>query len=111
MATTIDSNSLNLPGGGEITRGAEIRAIRWSHTTNITSGVNMSNSHEYYMNCEVTMPPAVDSNSIYLLWGQCVFDDTNSSTNGFGLAFWVEQDGSSEWIHSCLLYTSPSPRD
>lgn len=99
MATTIDSNSLNLPGGGEIANGAEIRAIRWSHTTNRTSGPNMTNSSEYYMECEVTMPPAVGSDSVYLMWGQCNFDDTNSSTNGFGLCFWVEQDGSSEWIH------------
>lgn len=99
MATTIDSNSLNFPSGAEITTGAEIRAIRWSNTTNVTNQVTMSSQDEYYMNCEVTMPPAVGSDSIYLMFGQCVFDDTNSSTNGFGLAFWVEQDGSSEWIH------------
>ena len=99
MATTIDSNTLNFPNGAEIARGAEIRAIRWSHTTNRTSGPNMTNSSEYYMECEVTMPPAVGSDSVYLMWGQCVFDDTNSSTNGIGLCFWVEQDGQSEWIH------------
>ncbi len=99
MATTIDNNSLNFSNGGEVLNGAELRAIRWSHTTNLTSEVTMSNSSEYYMSCEVTMPPAVGSDSIYLLWAQCVFDDTNSNTNGMGLCFWVEQDGNSEWIH------------
>ena len=99
MATTIDGNSLNLPGGGEIANGAEIRAIRLSHTTNNTGNVNMTNQSEYDMGCEITMPPAVGSDSIYLLWGQCVFDDTNQATNGFGLCFWVDQDGQQEWIH------------
>ena len=99
MATTIDSNSLNMPNGAEIANGAEIRALRWSSTTNITSEVNMSNSSEYDMGCSVVMPPAVGADSVYLLWAQCVFDDTNNGTNGAGLCFWVSQDGQSEWIH------------
>ena len=98
MATSISGTDLTFPSGGSITGGGELRSIRWSHPGNITSPVYMNSQAEYYMNCEVTMPPAVGADSIYLIWGQCVFDDTNSNTNGIGLCYWVEQDGQSEWI-------------
>ena len=109
MATTIDSNSINFPNGAELTRGAEIRALRWTHTANLGTAITMNNQNEFLMpGMEVTMPPAVDSDSVYLLLGHCVFDDTNSNTNGIGLCFWVQQDGNSEW---CLRQGDHSSYD
>lgn len=98
MATTIDGDSINFSNGAELTKGAEIRALRWTHTVNATTVVQMNSQNEVLLpGLEVTMPPAVDSDSVYLLLGHAVFDDTNSNTNGIGLCFWVEQDGQSEW--------------
>ena len=97
MALTLGPNGLTMADGSTITMGGQPRSIRWTSTAdNITQTSN--GNGDVYMNLELTMPAAVDNDSIYLLYGFSNFDDTNSATRGIGLSFWVEQSGQSEWV-------------
>ena len=60
--------------------------------TYATTQLTVTGSNQY-LNIEITMPPAKSSSSRYLLVAESKTDDTNSSTAGCGLSFWVETSG------------------
>ena len=68
MALTLGPNGLTMADGSTITMGGQPRSIRWTSTAdNITQTSN--GNGDVYMNLELTMPAAVDNDSIYLLYG------------------------------------------
>lgn len=99
MATTLTADGVQFPSGVELTKGGAPRSIRWTSTTSATQVSQAAG--DVYMGLEVIMPPAVDSNSVYLIWAKTNFDDSNQDTRGCGLSIWVEQDngnGNSQWV-------------
>jgi hypothetical protein len=99
MATTLTADGILFPSGTELITGGAPRSIRWTSTTAATQIA--ASSGDTYMQLEVIMPPAVDSNSVYLVWAKSGFDDSNSDTRGIGLSIWVEQsngNGNSQWV-------------
>ena len=98
MALILGPNGLTMANGAEITKGGQPRSLRFTSCQDNVSQTGAGQSADTYLNLELTMPAAVDNDSIYLLYGQSNFDDNNGSTRGVGLSFWVEQNGQSEWV-------------
>ena len=99
MATTLTADGILFPSGSELVTGGAPRSIRWSSTTSATQVAQAGG--DVYHQIEVVMPPAVDSNSVYLVWAKSNFDDSNQGTRGIGLSIWVEQsngNGNSQWV-------------
>lgn len=99
MPVTMTGTGLQLPST-LVQKAGAVRAIRWTSTTSVGQ-VNNGWSADTYLNMEVTMPPAKDSNSKYLIFCRTGTDDSNGSTSGFGLSVWVDQLGNganTQWV-------------
>ena len=100
MAVTLTADGIQFPSGSELITGGAPRAIRWTSSTSSGSAISQG-AGDVYANLELVMPPAVDENSVYLIWAKQNFDDNNSNTRGIGLSIWVEQsngNGNQQWV-------------
>lgn len=98
MALTLGPNGITMANGSEITTGGQPRSLRWTSTSDNVAQTAGNQSGDTYLNMEITMPAAVDNDSVYLLYGHSNFDDNSGNTRGVGLSFWIEQQGQSVWV-------------